>query len=193
MNSNRVADRTQIPIELPRQQFLRFQLQQRLSNSVAHLNWSIEIDRVTELVNILIDRVVPMPHLPPAVMGVYNWRGEILWVIDLATLLEVNNSSTPRRHRSLQPMLIINSAGASHSSIEHQQQQPIGLIVDEISEIEWCNLELINADLPVNIHPKLSKWVTGSWRSSTGENLPILNGKAICFDGQPVVELQGHN
>ena len=54
----------------------------------------IEIELVTELVNILVDRVVPMPHLPPAVMGVYNWRGEILWIVDLAMLL---GGGSPRR------------------------------------------------------------------------------------------------
>ena len=98
MNSNRVIDRTQIPIESPRQQFLRFQLQPSVPDRVAPLSWSIEIDRVTELVNLPIDRVVPMPQLPPAVMGVYNWRGEILWIIDLATFLGVNDPTAPRRH-----------------------------------------------------------------------------------------------
>jgi positive phototaxis protein PixI len=182
MNSNRVVERLEIPIAPPRQQFLRFQLQPSLPDRVAQLSWSIEIDRVTELVNLSIDRVVPMPHLPPAVMGVYNWRGEILWVIDLATLLEVSDATTLRRHRRLQPMMIINST-ASSSAPELEQQQPIGLMVDEISEIEWCDLELITTAMPAQIDPKLSKWATGSWQSITGENLPILNGNAICLGG----------
>jgi positive phototaxis protein PixI len=192
MNSNRVIDRTQIQIELPRRQFLRFQLQPSAPTQAAPLGWSIEIDRVIELVNIPIDRVVPMPQLPPAVMGVYNWRGEILWMIDLATLLEVRDPTTPRRYRSLEPLLIINTAAGSNLPVEYEQQQPIGLMVDEISEIEWCNLELIKSDLPVNLNPKLSKWVTGSWASSTGENLPILNTKAINFDAT-AAESPRHN
>ncbi len=192
MNSNRVIDRAQIQIELPRRQFLRFQLQPSAPDRVAPLGWSIEIDQVMELVNIPIDRVVPMPQLPPAVMGVYNWRGEILWIVDLATLLEVSLPTTPRRHRSLEPLMIVNSAADNHPSVEHQQQ-PIGLMVDEISEIEWCNLELIKSDLPVNINPKLSKWVTGSWASSTGEHLPILNSKVIGFDGTAAAESPRHN
>lgn len=181
MNSNRVIDRTQIPIESPRQQFLRFQLQPSAPDRVAPLSWSIEIDRVTELVNLPIDRVVPMPQLPPAVMGVYNWRGEILWIIDLATFLGVSDPTAPRRHRSLEPLMIINVSAASNSSIENEQQQPIGLIVDEISEIEWCDRELIRSAVPANIAPTLSKWVTGSWQSIAGENLPILNVNAIGF------------
>ena len=177
MNSNR------IPIAPPRQQFLRFQLQPSLPHQVASLGWGIEIDRVTELVNLPLDRVVPMPHLPPAVMGVYNWRGEILWIINLATLFGVTTPTTLPRHRRFQPLMIINSTATSNSVLEHQQQQPIGLMVDEISEIEWCDLELITAALPANIDPKLSKWATGSWQSIAGEHLPILNGNAICFGG----------
>ena len=45
------------------QQFLRFQLQPGVMALM-------EIDLVTELVNIPNDRIVPMPHLPPAVMGI---------------------------------------------------------------------------------------------------------------------------
>jgi positive phototaxis protein PixI len=81
-------------------QFLRFQV-------YPNLMALIEIEVVTELLNILIDRVVPMPHLPPAVMGVYNWRGEILWIVDLAMLLGTVSSS--RRYRSLQPTIILTS------------------------------------------------------------------------------------
>jgi positive phototaxis protein PixI len=120
-----------------------------------------------------------MPQLSPAVMGVYNWRGEILWIIDLARLLGINDPNAPRRHRSLQPMMIINVTATGNSSLESEQQQPIGLVIDEISEIEWCDRELITSALPANIAPTLSKWVIGSWQSITGQNLPILNGNAI--------------
>lgn len=177
MNSNPVIDRAEIPIAPPRQQFLRFQLQPSSPHQVAPLCWSIEIDRVTELVNLVIDRVVPMPQLPPAVMGVYNWRGEILWIIDLATLLGVIDPAPPRRHRRLQPTMIINSSASN--SLASEQQQLIGLMVDEILEIEWCDQDLIKSDLPVNIDPKLSKWVAGSWQSIAGEILPILGVDTI--------------
>jgi positive phototaxis protein PixI len=148
------------------QQFLRFQIK---SNLMA----LIEIELVTELVNILVDRVVPMPHLPPAVMGVYNWRGEILWIVDLAMLLGATTS--PQRYRSLRSTIIVTSA----TNAEDRQSKTIGLVVDEIAEIEWCDLDLIQSPIPDHLDPALSKWAKGLWVSPTAENFLVLDGRAI--------------
>jgi positive phototaxis protein PixI len=150
------------------QQFLRFQLQSSLMAL-------IEIDLVTELVNMPIDRIVPMPHLPPAVMGVYNWRGEILWVVDLAILLGMN--SCFRQKRSLQPTIILTSEAKN----EDRQQKTVGFVVDEIAEIEWFDLDLLQSPLPPGIYPECSSWASGLLLSTTGEKFLKLDGKTI-FD-----------
>lgn len=178
------------------QQFLRFLLQ-------PHLMVLIELDartqstdgvevrqQVTELVNIQIDRVVPMPHLPPAVMGVYNWRGEILWIVDLAMLVGV--ASATKRYLSLQPAIILTVAedlDVSGSRLrtsqlaaaqETRQQRAIGLVVDEIAEIEWHELGLMRAPEPEDrVHPQLLGWIRGVMESATGENFLVLDGQAI--------------
>jgi positive phototaxis protein PixI len=182
------------------QQFLRFLLQ-------PHLMVLIELDarsqstdgvevrqQVTELVNIQIDRVVPMPHLPPAVMGVYNWRGEILWIVDLAMLVGVAKST--KRYLSLQPAIILTVAedlDVSGSRLrtsqlaaaqETRQQRTIGLVVDEIAEIEWYELGLMRApESEDGIDPQLLGWVRGVMESATGENFLVLDGQAIFARG----------
>jgi positive phototaxis protein PixI len=181
--------------DLTHQQFLIFQIHPPLVTSLAHLDyatgtpvttdeasmsvkpllWSIEIDRVTELINIPIDRVVPMPHLPPAVMGVYNWRGEILWIVDLATLLGVKTTRSSPRYRNLQPTIVLTSAPTS----EDRQQKTIGLVVDEIAEIEWCDLDLIQSPRSNDVYPEFSKWARGLWVSAPGESFLVLDGQAI--------------
>jgi positive phototaxis protein PixI len=148
------------------QQFLRFRLQPSLMALM-------EIDLVTELVNIPIDRVVPMPHLPPAVMGVYNWRGEILWIVDLAMLLGATGSLP--RTRSLQPTIILTSGVTN----EDRQQKMIGLVVDEIAEIEWFDLDLIQSTIPEHFYPEFSRWASGLLVSATAENFLVLDGTAI--------------
>ncbi len=148
------------------QQFLRFQLQ-------SNLMVLMEIDLVTELVNIPSDRIVPMPHLPAAVMGIYNWRGEILWIVNLATLL---GSSRPAgRSRSLQPTMIL-SGGATP---EDRLQKTVGLVVDELDEIEWFDPDAIQSPVPANIYPEFSQWANGLWISATGENFLRLDGQKI--------------
>jgi positive phototaxis protein PixI len=153
------------------QQFLQFQLQ-------ANLLAAIEIDLVTELVNIPSDRIVPMPHLPPAVMGVYNWRGEILWIVDLGRLLGAKNSAS--RDRSLQPTMILTSGAID----QDRQSTTVGLVVDEIAEIEWLDLDLIQSPVPKNIHPEFVNWSSGVWISTTNKNCLKLDGHKIfnCAD-----------
>jgi positive phototaxis protein PixI len=164
-----------------RHQFLRFSLQPGLTAL-------IEIERVMELVNIPIDRVVPMPHLPPAVRGVYNWRGEILWIVDLAILLGIG--ATAQRFRSIQPTIVLSSAGEVETSNQRPEQssvsatevssaKTIGFIVDEILEIEWCQLDLLDGSLPTHLNPELAQWVRGIWESPSGEDLLVLDGQTI--------------
>lgn len=171
-------------------QFLRFRLQPNFTAviEIAAREAKLRVGaasplviRVTELINISIDVVVPMPHLPPAVMGVYNWRGEILWIVDLAMLVGAVRAS--RRDRGLQPTIIITNAASQEVSgsaaAEQQQPKTIGLVVDEIAEIEWCELEPIHAPILDDIQPGLSTWVRGLWVSATGKNLLGLDGRAI--------------
>jgi positive phototaxis protein PixI len=159
---------------LNQQQFLRFQLQPfDFTQGTSNLMALMEIDLVTELVNIQIDRVVPMPHLPPAVMGVYNWRGEILWIVDLAMSMGMRGS--PLRTRSLQPTIVLTS----RVTPENPVQKTVGLAVNEIAEIEWFDPDLIQSPVSTQIQPELSRWVSGWLVSATGENLSILDGQKI--------------
>lgn len=163
-------------------QFLRFQLQPFDSahdepfdsaHDEPHLTALMEIDLVTELVNVPIDRVVPMPHLPPAVMGIYNWRGEILWIVDLAMLLGARASLL--RTRSLQPTVILSGV-VKH---EARQQTTVGFVVDEIAEIEWCDVDAIDSIESDDIHQRFSSWASGLWQATNGEKFLVLDGQEI--------------
>jgi positive phototaxis protein PixI len=163
-------------------QFLRFQLQpnftavveidQRGGTLCAGAASTLAI-RVTELINMPIDLVLPIPHLPPAVMGVYNWRGEILWVVDLGILLGLTDHLTTH-HRNLQPTIAISSAATTGS-----EAKTIGLVVDEISDIEWYQPELIVEPIADSSNPELYRWIKGYVISAVGEKLAILDGQAI--------------
>ena len=44
-------------------------------------------ENVTEIVIISEREILPVPQMPDCVMGIYSWRSEILWIIDLRNLL----------------------------------------------------------------------------------------------------------
>jgi positive phototaxis protein PixI len=142
--------------------------------------------QVTELIDIPLDRVVPMPHLPPTVMGVYNWRGEILWIVDLAKLLGLDTPTG--NYRSLQPTIVLTSSGDNDGAAGDDRfckadamrtVQTIGLVVDAIAEIEWYALETTHIPAPEQIYAELRAWARGVWQSVTGENFLVLDGQAI--------------
>jgi positive phototaxis protein PixI len=159
-----------------RQQFLEFQLQPKFTGLIEiAVGGDFQRERVRELVNIPIDRVVPMPHMPPAVMGVYNWRGEILWIVDLAMLLGLITDRSDR-YCHLHPTIVITSGPNSGG-----ESKTIGLVVDDIAEIEWYEPESIAERVTDDLPPALSRWIGGYRRSATGAKLAILDGQAI-FD-----------
>ncbi len=127
-------------------------------------------ERVLELINLPLDRVVPMPHLPPAVMGVYNWRGKMLWIVDIAKLLGFKSAPAPHLHRHFQPTIAIST-----TTDLSNEPKTIGFAVDEITEIEWCTGDLSAAPTINRSSPELATWIGGYARSVTGETLAILD------------------
>ena len=66
------------------EQFLRFRLE-------PDTKVMLPIGQITEVLKIAIGNIVPIPEMPAWIMGVYNWRGEILWMLDLGHLIGLNS------------------------------------------------------------------------------------------------------
>jgi chemotaxis signal transduction protein len=47
----------------------------------------IPIEQVVEILTLDIQQITPIPDTPTAVAGVFNWRQQVLWLIDLPELL----------------------------------------------------------------------------------------------------------
>lgn len=177
MNATNISqsEQTQPATERSWRQFLRFSL-------AVGITFVVEIDRVAELANIPCDRVVPIPHLPPAVTGVYNWRGEILWIVDLAVLLDIAVPLSSQR--TLLPLVIIgdeakNPQSRKTSAFDGQSTLTIGAIVSEIAEIEWIDPARILSPLPESLSSNLSSWVRGWVEASAGEIWLVLDDRSI--------------
>jgi chemotaxis signal transduction protein len=125
----------------------------------------------TELIEIPSDRVVPIPHLPLAVLGVYNWRGEVLWVVDLAVLLGANGHLFDRQQRSY-PTIVVKALDLSG------ELKTLGLVVDEIADIEWC--ELVSPPVALDRQRvEISRWIKGDAIAPSGTKLTIIDELAL--------------
>jgi positive phototaxis protein PixI len=43
----------------------------------------LPLEQITEILRVELSEVLPIPEMPGCVMGICNWRGEMLWLVDL--------------------------------------------------------------------------------------------------------------
>ncbi|WNZ23776.1 CheW domain-containing protein [Leptolyngbya sp. NK1-12] len=142
----------------------------------------LPVAQLTEVLRIPIEQITPIPHLPAWVMGVYNWRGEVLWMVDLGHLLGFE----PWHQRSVSPLY---TAAVLHADFSDQRlgvnhelgedRQMLGLVVTQVQEIEWCDPGQLQSPSPSAVTPELAPFLRGYWLKPTGEVLASLDGNAL--------------
>lgn len=195
-----LAEPTETPVpegtEVAEQQFLRFHL---FPDSPALL----PIHQITEVLTIPLRQIVPIPHMPAWTMGVYNWRGEILWIVDLGHLVGLmpiyQQISRDRRrvvadesNFLIEPISLAPTAYTAiviHSKLQSlgrqrvESQTPgrkiLGLVVTQVEDIEWCDPNFIQSPCQASVTPELEPFLQGYWIKPQGEMLMVLNGDSI--------------
>lgn len=155
---------------VPEEQFLRLHL-------VPNTSILLPIQQLVEVLKIPTHAIVPLPHLPAWVMGVYNWRGEILWVVDLGHLCGLTPWYQQGSNVSVHSTVILQAGARKASSLS--REQTLGLVVNRVEDIEWCNTDLIQSLPPFSINSQLERLLRGYWWKSHGDMLAILDGEAI--------------
>lgn len=123
---------------------------------VGDLLLGVDIHQVQEI-NRQLD-VTDVPQAPDCVRGVINLRGEVTTVIDLRTILGLEQAEVTRDSRNL----IVNSNGES-----------VGFLVDRISDILTLRDEQIGPP-PTNIDGVKGKYFLGV-HTMESEILVLLN------------------
>jgi len=154
----------------PDEQFLRLQLG-------AKTPMLLPVQQLTEVLTIPENQIMPIPYMPAWVMGVYNWRGEILWMIDLGHLCGLAPWYESPTYRSTHLAVVLNLLEPAVNS--PGVAQTLGLVVQRIEDIECCPLQAIQPWPPANIPLELIPFAAGYWQSSEQESLAILDGRAI--------------
>lgn len=153
-------------------QFLRFHL-------VPDTTVLLPMEQLTEVLAIPNGQIVPIFHMPPWVMGVYNWRGEILWMIDLGHLVGLTpwhqQTNTTSVFRAVVLQANSKSSTLNHSKTTHL----LGIVVNRVEDIEWCNPDTIQSPPSSTVTPELAPFLRGYWLKPNGEMLVVMDGQAI--------------
>ena len=151
------------------EQFLRFHLEPQTKIM-------FPMEQIIEVLKIDISSIVPIPQMPSWVMGVYNWRGNILWIVDLGHLIGLD----PWYQQELNTMNYTAVVLSSGSQSNHKKYQTsLGLILTKVEDIEWCNLNAIKPPPAAEITSALAPFLRGYWVKPEGEIILVLDGDAI--------------
>jgi len=152
------------------EQFLRLELSKQTKAL-------LPIYQLSEVLKVPTDRVAPIPSMPAWVMGVYNWRGQILWIVDLANLLGLLPWHQQNTSSATHTVVVFNPL-SSRTNNSSQQTQMLGLVVSKVTDLESCDPQLIQTASSNSSHG-LAKFLRGYWMKSEDDVLAVLNGEKI--------------
>lgn len=148
--------------------FLRLQL-------VLNTAILLPVQQLAEVLTVDMSQIMPIPHMPAWVMGIYNWRGEVLWMVDLGHLCGLP-PWYQQKAGSLHAAVVLNVSAAGSTAMGNQ---PLGLVVDRIEDVEWCAPEQIQPISSASVVSELSQFLRGYWWKSNDDALAVLDGNAI--------------
>lgn len=145
-----------------REQFLGFWLTQELQAVIS-------TESIREVLSLDISNLVPLPDIAYMVMGMYNHRGDVLWVIDLPCLL------------GLKPLHFSNSRHHCSVLVMTFQQQIIGFAVPQVGQILSPNKSRVQLSFSKQKTQQLDWCVQGTCSRAGHSSTIILSSEKI-FD-----------
>jgi twitching motility protein PilI len=123
----------------------------------------LPMQQVQEVLALPVQRLTPLPNLPERILGLMNRRSRVLWVVDLAHLLEIPGFERDRRHYDL-VLLRIDTIG-------------FAVAVQQIGGIVWLTADQRQPP-PQHVSPQLQPFLSGCVLQES-EIWLVLNGAAI--------------
>jgi positive phototaxis protein PixI len=154
------------PVEIG-QRFLRVQV---CTETTALL----PVDEIVSIAPISITEILPVPHMPNCVLGLYNWRGEMLWLVDLGR--QVGFAGLVQSGNSTFMTLIVEV-----------NDQSLGLCVPQVHDIESHDPQLVRGASSEMFSAQFLPFVKGYL---TGDRTTVLNLAAVLQD--PALNIHPH-
>ncbi|MBD2775894.1 chemotaxis protein CheW [Iningainema tapete] len=145
-----------IPVEDNRQRFLSFPIG-------TYGNSLIPLDQITEILRVNLEEILSVPETPSSVLGAYNWRGDMLWLIDLEHLIGGYSIFA----QVLTPQLI--------AIVLQVDSYYFGLVVKSVNEIELHHLNQLLPARMGSFPTQLLPFIIGYLPNGS----TVLNPKAV--------------
>ena len=128
----------------------------------------LSLSAIQQVLNIPVPEILPVPHMPDCVLGSYNWRGEMLWLVDLAQQLGCS-SRLNLHHLDTTIAIAIES-----------DRQFLGIVVPRLGDVEVHDRQQLQP--PTTAFPaKLKSFMSGYFIAAQS---PVLNARALNQDSR---------
>ena len=156
-NGNKKIQEETVELKLvnQRKRFLRVSLTEDFSGL-------LPLESVLQVIHISLSDISPTPASAPWILGLYNWKGQTIRIVDLGQVL------------GLQPLLQSDFSRNNPMVIVLKLQNQIaGIVVSDVYKLEWQDLQ--NLEEIDNGSSKLQKFVRGIF----SENRWLIDLKAL--------------
>jgi positive phototaxis protein PixI len=128
----------------------------------------ISLQHITEVLRVSLTEICGVPQMPNCVLGIYSWRGEMLWLVDLEEMLGY-------------PPLLQNSNLLSKmmAIVLENDGKYLGILVRQLTDIESLDtqqMKIPSADL---FYPAMSPFLQGYFTNASEEMIFNLDAMAI--------------
>ena len=124
----------------------------------------LALRQISEVMQIGLEEIFPVPDMPACILGVCSWRAETLWLVDLNHLTGHEPLYRQSRTTATAMAIVVQFAGRS-----------LGLVVEQVGDVDLFEEETIHKE-PGLCSPGLEPFVLGYCRE--GEGI-VLDAAAI--------------
>lgn len=93
---------------------------------------ALPLDSTREVISLTYGEICPIPGVSPALLGVANQRGKLLWVLDLGDLLKIPASQKAIRPQDNLTLLVLNEPT---SNLGENQERQVGCVVSTLKGV----------------------------------------------------------
>lgn len=122
----------------------------------------LSMDYVQEVLIVPISRISLMPNMPHCILGLLNRRNRVLWVIDLAQVLNLSLDTNAQQYHIV--IILVN-------------QVSLALVVQEVKGVIRLTPDCIQSSIE-QACSDITDYIHG-WAVQEQETLMVLNAEAI--------------
>jgi positive phototaxis protein PixI len=128
----------------------------------------ISLEQITEVLQVSLIEICGVPQMPSSVLGIYNWRGEMLWLVDLEDMLGYPSPVKNSNFLSKMMAVVLESEG-----------KYLGLLVRQLLDIEWFDVQQLKRPSAELFYPSMSPFLQGYFINNSEQMIFSLDALAI--------------